>query len=42
MIDKYGKFVNIIPSFVLEQGTDEKGKPKFRRIDDHTAGHILT
>ena len=39
MADKHGKFVNIIPSFGPRQGTDEKGKPKFRRIDDHTAGH---
>ena len=39
ILDKHGKFANIIPSFGLEQGTDDHGKPKYRRIDDHTAGH---
>lgn len=27
----------VVPSFGLEQGVDEAGQPKFRRIDDHTA-----
>ena len=27
----------VVPSFGLEQGVDESGFPKFRRIDDHTA-----
>lgn len=27
----------VVPSFGLEQGVDEQGRPKFRRIDDHTA-----
>lgn len=27
----------VVPSFGLEQGVDDSGLPKFRRIDDHTA-----
>ena len=38
LVRKYGSYYNVIPSFGLEQGTDEAGKPKYRRIDDHTAG----
>ena len=29
---------NVIPSFGLEQGVSERNEPKFRRIDDHSAG----
>ena len=39
LVQRHGKFYNIIPSFGLEQGVNDKGEPKFRRIDDHTAGH---
>ena len=35
---KHGSMLNIVPSFGLMQGTDEQGKPKFRRIDDHSKG----
>ena len=34
---KYGDLFNVVPSFGLEQGVDESGNPKFRRIDDHSA-----
>ena len=34
---KYGNFFNIVPSFGIEQGTTNDGKPKVRRIDDHAA-----
>ena len=34
---KFGPFWNVVPSFGIEQGLDESGKPKVRRIDDHTA-----
>ncbi len=34
---KYKGLYNIVPSFGLEQGQDEKGAVKYRRIDDHTA-----
>ena len=34
---RHGSFFNVVPSFGLEQGLDESGKPKFRRIDDHSA-----
>ncbi|CAJ1398187.1 unnamed protein product [Effrenium voratum] len=33
-----GNYFNVAPSFGLEQGVDANGEPKFRRIDDHTAG----
>ena len=33
---KHGPHYNVVPSFGLEQGVDEKGNPKFRRIDDHS------
>ena len=39
MIKRHGKFFNLVPSFELAQGTNEKGEPKFRRIDDHSASH---
>ena len=39
LVQKFGNHYNVIPSFGLEQGTDEAGQPKYRRIDDHTAGH---
>ena len=35
--NRHGSFFNVVPSFGLEQGVDESGKPKFRRIDDHSA-----
>ena len=37
---KYGDFYNLIPSFGLRQGISTDGSPKFRRIDDHTAGWV--
>eukprot|EP00435_Cladocopium_sp_Y103_P060943 s2085_g22.t1 len=40
VIDKYGHDFQITPSFGLEQGTDEQGQPKYRRIDDHTASGV--
>ena len=33
-----GNYFNVVPSFGLEQGVDANGEPKFRCIDDHTAG----
>lgn len=36
---KHGRHFNVIPSFGLTQGVDDRGKPKHRRIDDRTAGH---
>ena len=39
LVARFGRHYNVIPSFGLEQGTDDHGCPKFRRIDDHTAGH---
>ena len=39
IIAKHGRFFNLVPSFGLAQGTNEKGEPKFRRIDDHSASH---
>ena len=38
LVRKYGKYYNVVPSFGLTQGTDESGQPKYRRIDDHSAG----
>lgn len=39
MVARHGiHYNNLIPSFGLEQGVDEEGKPKFRRVDAHTAG----
>lgn len=35
--NKYGPFFNVVPSFGLEQGVDDQGHPKYRRIDDHSA-----
>ena len=35
--DMFHDDFQIVPSFGLEQGTDDNGRPKFRRIDDHTA-----
>ena len=35
---KYGEHYNVIQSFGLKQGLNSKGVPKYRRIDDHTAG----
>ena len=35
---KYGDLYNLIPSFGLRQGVNSRGLPKYRRIDDHTAG----
>ena len=35
--ERYGPTYNLVPSFGLQQGVNEEGKPKFRRIDDHTA-----
>ena len=39
LMAKHGEYYNLIPAFGLEQGVDEHGNPKYRRIDDHTAGH---
>ena len=35
---KYGEHYNVIQSFGLKQGLNSKGVPKYRHIDDHTAG----
>ena len=37
---KYKSDFQVTPSFGLEQGTNEQGLPKFRRIDDHTASGV--
>ena len=34
---KYQGVFGVVPSFGLEQGVDENGRPKYRRIDDHSA-----
>ena len=34
---EYGDDFQVVPSFGLAQGLDERGQKKFRRIDDHTA-----
>ena len=39
LIARHGAYYNVVPSFGLAQGTTESGLPKYRRIDDHTAGH---
>lgn len=39
LVEQFGEFYNVIPSLGLHQGHNEDGLPKFRRIDDHTAGH---
>ena len=39
LVSKFGEYYNVVPSFGLEQGLDEHGAAKYRRIDDHTAGH---
>ena len=39
LVDQFGEYYNVVPSFGLEQGVDEGGNAKYRRIDDHTAGH---
>ena len=38
LVTRHGRRYNIVPSFGLAQGFDESGAPKFRRIDDHSAG----
>ena len=35
--EKFGRFWNLVPAFGLHQGEDDQGRPKFRRIDDHSA-----
>ena len=37
---KFGNFFNVVPCFGLQQGLDNAGKKKYRRIDDHTAGWV--
>ena len=37
VVGKYQDDFQVALSFGLEQGTDESGAPKFRRIDDHSA-----
>ena len=39
LIARHGPHYNLIPAFGLEQGLSELGEVKYRRIDDHTAGH---
>jgi len=34
---RFGHHWNLVPAFGLHQGEDERGNPKFRRIDDHSA-----
>ena len=38
LVERHGNHYNVIPSFGLEQGVNERNEPKFRRIDDHSAG----
>ena len=38
--EKFGSDFQVTPSFGLEQGVDEAGNPKFRRIDDHSASGV--
>ena len=38
IVQEFGPHYNLVPSFGLEQGVTDDGDPKFRRIDDHTAG----
>ena len=40
VVEKYQDDFQITPSFGLEQGSDEHGAPKFRRIDDHSASGV--
>ena len=40
VVSKFGDHFNLIPSFGLKQGLNSKGEPKYRRIDDHTAGWV--
>ena len=37
IVARHGRFCNVVPSFGLERGVDDKGERKFRRIDDHSA-----
>ena len=39
-VKSFGEGFNAVPSFGLRQGLNSKGEPKFRRIDDHTAGWV--
>eukprot|EP00435_Cladocopium_sp_Y103_P021695 s4096_g5.t1 len=39
LLDRHGPHYNVVPSFGLEQGVDDQNRAKFRRIDDHSAGH---
>lgn len=39
LLKMHGRHYNVVPSFGLEQGVDDSGMAKYRRIDDHTAGH---
>ena len=38
--EKFGSDFQVTPSFGLEQGVDEMGNPKFRRVDDHSASGV--
>ena len=38
--DLHGEKCNVVPSFGLKQGTNSRGEPKYRRIDDHTSGWV--
>ena len=40
VVGKYQDDFQVALSFGLEQGTDESGAPKFRRIDDHSASGV--
>ena len=40
VVQRYGRDFQVTPSFGLEQGVDESGAPKFRRIDDYTASGV--
>ena len=37
---RYGPDFQVTPSFGLEQGVNEAGAPKYRRIDDYTASGV--
>ena len=36
----YSGTLQVTPSFGLQQGFDNDGQPKYRRIDDHTASGV--
>ena len=39
-VKEFGEHFNAVPSFGLLQGLNSKNEPKYRRIDDHSAGWV--